>query len=94
MSVTISPSLQITEADRFTVSCALNPQGRTDTVTLIKGTDILTRGNGSAEHSTEARETDSGEYMCRVEVSGVVKVDKKPLTVIGEASKEGVRMVS
>lgn len=94
MSVTISPSLQITEADTFTVSCLVNPRGRTDSVSLIKGVDILTRGNGSTEYSKEAREADSGEYMCRVEISGVVKVDKTPLTVEGETFEEGMQTVS
>lgn len=86
--------MEITEADPFTVSCALSPRGRTDGVSLIKGVDILQKGNGSTEYTKEAEGTDSGEYMCRVEISGVVKVAKATLTVDGEASQERIRMVT
>ncbi|XP_062401411.1 platelet endothelial cell adhesion molecule isoform X3 [Sardina pilchardus] len=79
--LTISPSMEIIEADNFSASCVVNSPRRTETVSLIMGKNILSLGSGRVDYSAVAKANDSGEYMCKVEVNAVAKTDKKMLTV-------------
>ncbi|XP_048104626.1 platelet endothelial cell adhesion molecule isoform X2 [Alosa alosa] len=81
VSLAISPSMEIIEADNFSASCVVNSSPRSETVSLIMGKNILSQGRGRVDYSAVAKANDSGEYMCKVEVNGVAKTDKKMLMV-------------
>lgn len=86
--LTISPSMTIIEADNFSVSCMVNSPNKSESVLLIKGSNILSTGKGKTDYGQTAGTGHSGEYMCKVEINGVFKIDKKMLTVKGETSEE------
>ncbi|XP_031419880.1 platelet endothelial cell adhesion molecule isoform X2 [Clupea harengus] len=79
--LTISPSMTIIEADNFSVSCMVNSPNKSESVLLIKGSNILSTGKGKTDYGQTAGTGHSGEYMCKVEINGVFKIDKKMLTV-------------
>lgn len=79
--LSILPSTTVIEADNFSVSCAINSTNQ-HSVSLIKGVDILSKGWDKTEYHEDTVKTEhSGEYMCKVEINGVPKSDKKVLTV-------------
>lgn len=83
----VSPEDKIFEGDPLTIRCSVNTlqelPGRVE-LYLSQGTQLLSHGATSINHSMMALTQQPAELECKLEMGNVVKVAKKTMSVIGE----------
>lgn len=83
----VAPEYKIFEGDPLTFKCTINnlhQHSGSVQLYLSQGTQLLSHGATSVNHSMMALAQEPGEFECKLEIGNVRKVAKKRISVIGE----------
>ncbi|KAF3851894.1 hypothetical protein F7725_005249 [Dissostichus mawsoni] len=83
-SLSIFPKSKIYEGDKLDIFCSVNNLLRSSesiNLYLSQGSQLLSSGYSTVNHSMVALAKDSGEFECRLEIGNVIKCDTKAVSV-------------